>query len=232
MDSRRKAVQYYKLGCKAPQGSYMSQSLFAKSISCDPAFSYSYFEKSVPFNKRGDYSKGFELLNKAVDLNPEMHLGYRGWLKLVKLKDFKGCISDLEALLKLKPNKKMAWGQNINSLLAISYYSIGEPKTALLKINALLGESQNSPIFCLYRAIICLELMCLSMALKDLRRSIQLDKNFTEAYFYLGKANEMTGNHEEARENIKNARRLFLQGYKLKNPYNEVFGELYLSEIE
>ncbi len=62
------------------QGVYLSQSIFEILKFQDPENSEIYFEQSVPFNKRGDYKRGFELLDKAVDNNPRIYLGYRGYL--------------------------------------------------------------------------------------------------------------------------------------------------------
>src|SRR5690606_20632026 len=80
------------------QGMFLSQKIFDILIFQNPDYSDAYFEKSVAYNKRGDYEKGFEILDKAVDINPEIHLGYRGWLRLNQIKDYQGCIEDLTTL--------------------------------------------------------------------------------------------------------------------------------------
>ncbi len=57
------------------QGQRVSQVLFSKAISYDPANSKIYMEQSVPFNKRGDFTTGFRLLDRAVALDTLAHLG-------------------------------------------------------------------------------------------------------------------------------------------------------------
>ena len=87
------AIRYY-------QGSWQSQEYFDKSIDlCD--FAYSYMEKGVPYLKRGDFIKWKALIDKAVELDPNEYLGYRGWCRLQFLRDYDGAISDIEQLLEL-----------------------------------------------------------------------------------------------------------------------------------
>ncbi|KPM33409.1 Hypothetical protein I595_312 [Croceitalea dokdonensis DOKDO 023] len=227
--NRKDALKFYKLGRSLRQGSQESQYCFDLSIQSDNTFSYSYFEKSVPYNKRGDYSKGFALLNKAVELNPKMHLGYRGWLRLMKFKDYLGCIRDLEELQNISPKKMFAWGQNINCLLAISYYSIGKSQLASSKINIAIQQNSELATYYLYRAIIGLNLKNESV-IDDLLKCIDINNQFAEAYFYLGKFYIKTGHRIEAIFSLKKALELIDKGEKMKNPYNEVFKEIYKSD--
>lgn len=139
-----KAIRLYKIGLSLPQGSTQSQHCFDLSIEADSTFSYAYFEKSVPYNKRGDYAEGFQLLNRAVKLNPKMHLGYRGWLRLVKVKDYQGCIEDLNQLSKIKSKNTLnAWGQNINYLMGLSYLGLQEPEKSIEYFDIAIEETKN-----------------------------------------------------------------------------------------
>lgn len=230
--SRTKALEYYKIGKALPQGSKESQFYFDLSIQSDNTFSYSYFEKSVPYNKRGDYSKGFELLNKAVELNPKMHLGYRGWLRFVKLKDYYGCISDLETLLKLTPNKKIAWGNNIQFLLAQSYYSIGQTNIALVNINIAINQNPNEELHYYIKGLIDFRLQNSENACESFSKCTSLNKDFVEAFLYLGKLKSKICLKKDAIYFFKKAKNLYLKGYKYKNNYNEVINEIYLSDIK
>ena len=86
------------------QGVYLSQSYFEILKFQQPTNAEIYFEQSVPFNKRGDYERGFELLDQAVALNPRVYLGYRGYMKLRFLRDFKGALIDFDKLDNITPN--------------------------------------------------------------------------------------------------------------------------------
>ena len=58
---------------------------YEKAIEYDQDNSDAWMERSVSFNKAGDFHKGFEYLDKAVELDPKLHLGYRGWIRLRKM---------------------------------------------------------------------------------------------------------------------------------------------------
>ena len=61
---------------------------YETAIEYDQDNSDAWMERSVSFNKAGDFKKGFEYLDKAVELEPESHLGYRGWIRLRKMRDY------------------------------------------------------------------------------------------------------------------------------------------------
>ncbi len=74
----RKACElsYQAIGYK--QGSRESQILFDSAIAIGPNYAWAYYEKSVPYFKRGLLNEGIKLLNKAVALEPGNHyLCYR-----------------------------------------------------------------------------------------------------------------------------------------------------------
>ena len=232
--NRTEALKYYKIGRGLPQGSKESQYYFDLSIKSDNTFSYAYFEKSVPFNKRGDYAKGFELLNRAVELNPRMHLGYRGWLRFVKLKDYNGCITDLKELQKIKSeNTYNAWGQNINYLIGISFLGLKIYDKAIKYLDIAINENEEIDLnHYLYKAIALLSIEEFEQSIKYLKTCIDLNDNFTGAYYYLGLNYSKTEELNKAEDNFNKALNLYKQGFKNRNPYNEVFRELYLLDIE
>ncbi len=232
--NRIKALRYYKIGRGLSQGSKESQDYFDLSIDTDSTFSYAYFEKSVPFNKRGDYANGFKLLNKAVELNPRMHLGYRGWLRLVKVKDYEGCINDLNELLKIKSEETYnAWGQNIHHLLGICHLGLEDFPEAINNFNIAIIEKKDEIYLhtYLYKSIALFKIKEYKESIEIFDICINHNKNFVEAYYFLGK------NYLELRKKSKSeyylniALNLYQLGHKMKNPYNEVFLECYKEDI-
>ncbi|MBA5629239.1 tetratricopeptide repeat protein [Moheibacter lacus] len=219
------------------QGTYLSQTIFDILIWQYPNYSNAYMEKSVAFNKRGEYSKGFSLLNKAVDIDPSNHLGYRGWLRLVKLKDYKGAIGDLERLDSLTPNfEDYPWGENIHYLLGICYNGLGDFKRAKYEYNIYFNSEKdstylNSMAFVYYGNIL-LEQDSLNKANDLFNIAIKIDKYRTEAYYlkgiYYKKINEL----DSSNINLKKALKLYDDGYKNQDSYNEVFQEIYRNDIE
>ncbi len=220
------------------QGSYLSQKIFDILIFQYPNYSNAYFEKSVAYNKRGDYKKGFELLNKAVEIAPKDHLGYRGWLKLKKLKDYKGCIEDLTKLDSLTPNVVDApWGENIHYLLGLSYKGLKKDNLALREFNKSIASQKDSSwvnhnLF-LHKGIIFSRQNKIEKALDNLNACLQncYDKS-PEAYFQKGVIYRGLNLRDSSKVNLEKSLSLYKEGYANKDIYNEVQDELYKADIE
>src|SRR5690606_21534705 len=80
------------------QGARRSQLLFDEAIKLCPGFDFAYYEKSVPYLKRGDFITWRRLMDMAVELNPKRNLGDRGWCRYQFLRDYQGAIQDIEKL--------------------------------------------------------------------------------------------------------------------------------------
>ena len=219
---RKKALAFYKLALNYPQGSSTSQNFFDQSIKADPTFSFAYFEKSVPFNKRGDYHSGFSLLNKAVELNPKRHLGYRGWLKLVKVKDYQGALKDFKILQGINPNIKNVWSHNINYLKGICFMGVNDYDRALIEFNK--AKNVNSYLF---KGIIYYRLGVYDKAIRDLKICSELSPKCTEAYYFIGQIYFDLKEKKLSEINLKKALILYGKGFINKNAYNEFHEELY-----
>lgn len=219
------------------QGSFLSQTMFDILIFQNPEDSNSYFEKSVAFNKRGDYEKGFNLLDKAVELDPKLHLGYRGWLKLIKIKDYKGSISDLRKLDSLTLNfTDYPWSENIYYLIGLSYKGLKLYDEALIEfekaINSVKDSSSINHNLFLYKGIILKKQKKYNKALNHFTFCLKsCYYKSPEAYYQKGLVFNKINQPDSAKVNFKKSLTLFEQGYALKDYYNEVQDELYLSDI-
>lgn len=220
------------------QGTYLSQTMFDILIFQNPKYSNAYFEKSVAFNKRGDYAAGFELLNKAVDIHPESHLGYRGWLKLHKLKDYKGAISDFERLDSLTPNVIDApWGENIYYLKGISYKALSEYEMAILEFDKSLESEKDSawvdPNLFLYKGITLNKLGRFEKAIKNFDACLTYSSNTSpEAYFQKAIAFKHLNQIDSSIKYLHKSKIILEEGRKLRDSYNEIQDELYLADIK
>lgn len=219
------------------QGTQLSQFMFNVLTNQHAEYSDAYHEQSVPYLKRGLFHEGFTLLDKAVTLNPQKHLGYRGWMKLEKLKDYNGAIIDLERLNALTPNiVDDVQGENINYLLAISYQGLGNYDKSNDYYEKFFETTDSETLY--LKSIVyvnygtLLEKLNLNQeALKQYNKSLKGHFKFSEAYFRKGEIFNKLRLNDSAQHYYKKALLQYDNGSKLKDVYNEVFNELYREDI-
>lgn len=218
------------------QGTQFSQFIFSKLIKDFPTYSDAFFEKSVPYNKRGFYYEGFKLLNRAVDLNPKEHLGYRGWIKLNKLKHYQGAIKDFEKLNSLTSNYYDVNGGSINYLLAIAYQGAGNFEKSKTFYEKLFKEDEKQyPIFPISYVNYGILLDSMGLHKKAIEQfDISLNKSnykYAESYYNKALIYKKLGVPDSAEILLKKALDSYDQGYKISDVYNEAFNELYRDDI-
>jgi len=237
---RGQAEFWYQMIELFRQGSIEQQWCLEKSIQSDPTFHRAYMEKSVAFNKRGHYHEGFKLLNKAVEISPVIYLGYRGYVKLYMLHDFKGAIDDFLRLDPLTPEVTDApWGEDIYHVIGLSYQQLGELDSAKIyydrsiqKKTALLGEEWVDVKTFFYYGLVELALGNYQASIDLFDKAIAYSTIFSEAYYYRGLAYQKLNNPIAACANFQESYAYFSQGYAMSNPYYEVPHQIYLSTIE
>jgi tetratricopeptide (TPR) repeat protein len=192
-----------------------------------------YMEYSVHFNKSGDFKKGFKYLNKAVELEPEMHLGYRGWIRLRKMRDFDKALSDFERLDSLTPKFIDApRGENIDFLRGECYFGKKEYKKAIELFNLNVKNNKEDWVDIhtfVYLGLCEYKLGNYEKAISEFERALNQSEYTTESFFGISKAYYKLGNIEKAKENILEAEKNI--HYKRDDIYNEFLNEIYLSEI-
>ncbi|MEM1001816.1 MAG: tetratricopeptide repeat protein [Bacteroidota bacterium] len=125
-----------------PQGSKESQLLFDQAISIGPNFAWAYYEKSVPFFKRGFLLEGLEILKHAVDIAPLDFLCYRAYW-FWQYKNYQLCIRDLETYYKMpKAYLQTTPGgeKDMRIILGLAYAKIGNFKKGIEVIENCLNS--------------------------------------------------------------------------------------------
>lgn len=215
------------------QGFSLSQSMFEILKFQDPLNDEIYFEQSVPFNKRGYYAEGFNLLNEAVELNPEMHLGYRGYLKLRFLRDFEGALKDLNRLDSLTPKvRDTPWGEDIDFLRGEAYFGMMEYQESIDHFSKSIenqGESWVDIQAFIYNGLAEYELGNFNNARIQFEKALKQSKYSVEAHLGLAKIYLRLGDQEKAEAHLAKAEQYF--AYKRNDPYNEFLNEVYKTDI-
>ena len=128
------------------QGSKASQEHFDKSIESCPNFDYSYYEKAVPYAKRGLMKEWKIMIDEAVKLNPKEHLANRGWYHFYFMHNYEAAIKDIERLDELLDYDIGYTGDaiyHLNIMKALCWKGLGETQKAIEIINAQIRKADH-----------------------------------------------------------------------------------------
>jgi len=176
-----------------PQGSQESQKLFDQAIHVAPNYAWAYYEKSVPFFKRGMLSDGIWLINKAIELEPQNYLYYRAYWYFYN-RSYDLCIRDLEELYSVHrasfttiPSGEI----EMRMLLAMSYAHTGNISKGIDWIQNLMATYQDHPHLrgtydhFIFGALYFHDKQY-ELSEVELNNQIEADSRFADTYYYLG----------------------------------------------
>lgn len=126
------------------QGSYYSDFMFNRLLKSEPKNSKFWWESSVAYNKNGEFQEGMRRLNKANSLNPIDHLGYSGWIKYTKLKDYENGLKDFHLLDKLSKTTEYPWGENIYFQMGICHQGLGNYDSAIVYYDKFIASKKKN----------------------------------------------------------------------------------------
>lgn len=218
------------------QGSYQSQKHLSDAIDLCPTLSNAYFEKSVAFLKRGLFVEWKQLMDIAVELNPEQHLMYRGWCQFFFLRNYDKAKEDLSQLANIKGEKFIGVGQNgeydLRVVIALCHRYTGNKKKAIKILEETLSkEDYYEGIYDnLHLGVLYMESEVYDKAKEYFIRQLKLNE-FAEAYYYLAKTEYLEGNIQKAKENIGKADELYLKNRKMSSYYYEYPDQIYKIDI-
>lgn len=229
----KKACELYNYWGKY-QGHRDSQEGFDQAIELCPTFSDAFMEKAVPYLKNGDFATWKILIDKAVELNPKMHLSYRAWCKYQFLRDYKGAIADFDTMEKLglKINQYSSQNGDYNLEIAkgICYSALGDKEKAKSILENQI--SKKDYIIGLYDyfqlGVTYYQLNNYDKAIENFeKQSKKLE--FAENIFYKAKVSKIRN------KDYLNLKQLALKTYDdgtyLKDPYTHHFNKVYRMEI-
>ncbi|OEJ99892.1 tetratricopeptide repeat protein [Roseivirga misakiensis] len=196
---------------KYKQGSRQSQLLFDKAIQLNPDYAWAYYEKSVPYLKRGMLGEGMKILNKAVELDPLSYLTYRAYWYF-QHKSYLQAKQDLEKFYALEdayPKNTPGGALDMKIVLGINYAHLGDLERAISIVKGVidaydsedyLGPYDNHTLGVLY-----LQAKDYENALETLMKSIERNEQFADTYYYLAIVSEQLGDKNKAIEFINEA---------------------------
>ncbi|MBK8623174.1 MAG: hypothetical protein IPN79_15800 [Saprospiraceae bacterium] len=241
---------YYKLSgdqkkyeaCKAAekreghyQFSWAYQNALDEALAIDSTFSYAYSAKSTAYLKSGDFVTWVELMNKAVEIAPADHLDYRGWCRYQFFRDYEGAIEDILWLKKLNKNHigfSVNGDYHLDVALALCYKATNRTDEAII----ILENKMKDPQFMtglydhLHLGVMYLEKGDYQKASEQFK--LQEQKNdLAENRFYAAIASRLSDDEDSYLFHLKMAKKHYLNGQKMFDPYTEHIDKIFLSDI-
>jgi len=208
----------------AHRNSYLSPrwgQYYDSLITACPNIAYAYQQKAMPLIKCGDYAKTFPLVDKAVALDANRWLAYRGFLKCIFTKDYPGAIADFQRVAKLKTN-----GREMDHTfsffegaceLELGHYKLAEATfandIALQRGSDGQGEIHFNTLF--YAGVVAARLQQFGPAQAYLQQCLQAYPQHPEANYYLALTYQTPGQPALARQHLETAQRALIGGYRL-----------------
>lgn len=209
------------------------QEILDESLAIDPTYDYAYRAKSVAYLKSGDFLTWKKLMDKAVDLNPSEHLGYRGWCRYQFFRDYEGAIRDIEHLDSLV-DYDLGYSANgdyhLNIAKALCYKALGNKKKAVEIIEEQLKEKVGLYDY-LHLGVLYFELGDLDKSIIALNQQLEENK-LAEAQYYLGLVYKQLKEQEKSLSYFRKAKQLYLEQYRLFDGYTHPYDKIYLEDIE
>ncbi len=226
----RKACEYGYKAIEHRQGSLESQLLLNQAIELNPNYAWAYYQKSVPYFKRGMFAEGLGLINKAIELEPKRYLFYRAYYYFYN-RSYDYCIKDLEQLYTQHEQSYITTpggALEMRLLLAMSYAQKGDVPAGINWIHHLMDFYQAEPRlkgaydhYCL--GVLYFKNDQLDLAEEEFARQIEFNETFATSYYYLGLIKQKQELHSLAEEYFREAHAR-MKGEK--DGYNlNIFGE-------
>jgi len=212
----RRACELSYLAIEYPQGSKESQALFDQAIEVGPKYAWAYYQKSVPFFKRGMFADGVTLINRAIALEPRNYLYYRAYWYFYNL-SYDHAIRDLEALYtthKSGYTTTPSGELEMRLILAMALGQTGRASEGIAWIEDLMERYREQPYLkglydhhCL--GILYLENDQLDLAEVEFQEQLKVNDRFADTYYYLGLLKEKQRQPEEAKKYFRRAMSMF-----------------------
>ena len=214
------------------------QTVLDKSIEIDPTFDYAYWAKSIAFLKSGDFVTWKKLIDKAVELNPKQHLGYRGWCRYQFFRDYKGAIRDIEKLDSLV-DYDIGQSQNgtyhLNIAKGLCYKGIGEKEKAIVIIEKQINLNEKEDFIgaydYLHLGVLYFETGKFEKAIETFKKQSEYNE-FAENQYYLALTYRELNKSTESKSCLEKAKKLYIGGIKMFDPYSNPMDKIYLENIE
>lgn len=218
------------------QGSKASQELFDKSIAHCPSFDYSYYEKAVPYAKRGLMKEWKIMMDKAVAINPIENLAFRGWYHFFFMHNYEAAIRDIEALEALINYDIGYTGDgmyHLNVMKGLCWKGLGEHEKAVhIMKEQIQQEGHDIGMYDhLHLGVFLLDTGKYEAALAELEKQV-VYYDVSEIYYYKALCYKHMKRKDLRTSNLEKALDLYLKDQSMSNSYRQLVDEIFLVDIK
>ena len=186
-----------------------------------PQVASAYQLKAVPAIKNGEYTKAYELDERAVKLDPQQFVPYLGFLKCIFTKDYNGAIKDFDVANRIIPGgAEMDHG--FYFYLGICYLQLGNYKEAgrnfNIDISSQRATSKTSEVHfnsLLYMALTEMGEDRFDSAIHYFNECLHIYKELPEANYYLALIYKNKKQYYLTRKYLEIAKQSVLDGYTM-----------------
>ncbi len=195
-------------------------------IAICPNIAEVYQEKATSYIFHGDYTRGFEYVNRAVELDSLRWLRYRGYLNCIFTKNYEHALKDFAKAQQIAP-KAHEMDHTNSYYMSLCYMQMGSLEIAEQQFlrdiaQQKKGDSSNDAHYnsLFYLAVVYYEMKLFDLAEKYFKECLQLYEQYPEANFYLAKVYQITGN-SRATDYFLRAKEFYVEGYRMTEPHVE-----------
>jgi tetratricopeptide (TPR) repeat protein len=209
--------------------------IFDEAIKICPWWSDAYKEKATSYLKSGDFLTWKKLIDKAVELDFKLHVGYRAWCRYQLFRDYEGAIKDIEDLLS-RVNYDIGISVNgdyqLRIALATWYSAIGQKEKALEVFNKFMSEENYLPSkYDYYQlGLTYFQVGNYDLAMEAFNKQSDFNE-FADNAYYKGQLFKRLNNTKEYSKQKALALKLAEEGIRLFDPYTHHENHVYLQNI-
>lgn len=209
--------------------------LMNEALEICPYYAYPYRELAAPYVKSGNFLMWKKYIDKAVKYEPKEYLSVRASLRYKFFADYKGAIKDIDSLSSLV-SYDIGYSSNgtyhLNVVKGLCLKSLGQIKEA---IDIIAKQSEIEDDFGMYNylhlGVLYMEKEDYKKALESFEKQFKIN-NLAENQYYTALCYKSLNNREEALRYLREALNLYQSKQSMFDPYNELFDQIYLSDIQ
>ncbi|MCE7062013.1 tetratricopeptide repeat protein [Dyadobacter sp. CY343] len=197
--------------------------IFDSLISICPNISEAYQEKAFSFIATKNFEKLFENIDKAVELEPNRWLPYRGYLHCILAKNYDKAIADFEVAEQMMPHA-FTMDHTFSFFIAMAYLQSGDFEKAEVYFQKDMatqrrGEGRNDIHYntLLYSGIAYYLGNELDKAQARFSECLQQYEQHPTANYYMGLVLKVTGD-KQYQVYFQKSRQYLEDGYKINEP--------------